>query len=161
MSHTRSGYKNYSITGRWKTIGVNSKSRIGMWKSKKYDQALLFQFQKNGQINVYVDQDDDWNFGRKKDRLIGINNNFDKKNFSKDFFYSKERGDLVLQANYGGEESKSDGYEYWLDLYKGKPNNKAVINNDYRFVDLRQDAYEPMHLWFHNGDSSALLIHHH
>ena len=104
-----------------------------MWKSKKYDQALLFQFQKNGQINVYVDQDDDWNFGRKKDRLIGKNNNFDKENFSKNFFYSKEKGDFVLQAYYHGEESKSDGYEYWVDLYKGKPSSKALTNGDYRF----------------------------
>ena len=68
-----------------------------MWKSKKYDQALLFQFQKNGQINVYVDQDDDWNFGRKKDRLIGKNNNFDKENFSKNFFTQKKKVTLFCR----------------------------------------------------------------
>ena len=157
MSH-KGVWKNSKITGRWKSIGVNGKERIGMWKSKDFDQALLFEFRKKGEINVYIDTDDDWNLNRKEDTLIGKDkmNKLDKKNFSKDLFYSKNKGNLSFYANYGGHDNtnNAESYEYYINFHK-KNSYQFGPDNPFRDVMLKADNFGLNHLWFHNGDELA------
>ena len=124
-----------------------------MWKSKKFDNPLLFEFHKKGGIKAYIDKDNDWNLNPKKDVLIGKQPKLresDKQDFSKDFFYSKRKGNLSLTAAYQGafHSNNADSYEYYLDFYK----SKAAGWMPYRLVDLNNGGYRPAHLWFHNND---------
>ena len=165
MSHfehidNKDDYKDYIVDGRWRTVGVNGKRRLGMWKDDNYDQALLFEFRKNGKLKVYIDQDDDWNFKRKKDVLVGHSKPFKEDTHPKDALYSKSKGKLELFV-FGYEAriqvdnevfgNNADGYEYYLKLDEGRIDSKTG-SNIYRSIALNKNAYGLIHQWFHNGD---------
>lgn len=149
----KEGWVSTELSGRWKTIGVNNKRRLGIWKSKEFDNNLLFEFNKKGSIKVYIDKDDDWNLNRKKDVLIGnaskVRNWEEKMGFSKDFFHSRRKGKLTFKALYQGSFlNNADGYEYFLDFHNQDSSASRLVN-------LRKDDYGLAHLWYHNNDKDA------
>ena len=111
------------------------RKRIASWSDSETGQTILFEFQKNGQIKLYEDKNNDGKINRKKDILIGedrYDKSYYKQYYNRKHFSVMNNGKFEIEVE--GYENDKGNYEafYSIRLYPGiEIENQFGVNGQY------------------------------
>ena len=128
-------------SGTWQTVKAKRNKRVASWSDSDSGQTILFEFRKNGKINLYDDKNNNGKINRKSDTLIGedsYNKSYDKRHYSRSHFSDMNDGEFEIEVE--GYESDQGTYEafYSIRLYPGieVENKIGSIVNINKYVDV-------------------------